>query len=300
MTSNQYRAWSGSAIARARWFRASRIIAKAPTMTVGLMHWELGGYRPATSRSSRPSTSTRARSARDVAEAIFATPNCTTVFCDRRAADRRHGAHGPRARRRRRAHGATTPTTARFVRRRRARGRPRPRSSRALRETRRRGAAQLPAGRLRGGDALLRRVRARGRRARWSTASRCSSPATRTGRERFARSRAADRRRRHQGAARRHHRRTAMLTDLFRKRGVKLDRTYQLNTGGNTDFLNMLNRDAARRRRRSRRPRRCSRSPPSGSTTTTSTSARATTCRGRTTTRSASCAWRAGCSATCR
>lgn len=33
-----------------------------------------------------------------------------------------------------------------------------------------------------------------------------------------------------------------MLTDLFRKRGVTLDRTYQLNTGGNTDFLNMLNR----------------------------------------------------------
>jgi myo-inositol-1-phosphate synthase len=33
-----------------------------------------------------------------------------------------------------------------------------------------------------------------------------------------------------------------MLTDLFHKRGVKLERTYQLNTGGNTDFLNMLNR----------------------------------------------------------
>ena len=30
------------------------------------------------------------------------------------------------------------------------------------------------------------------------------------------------------------------LADLFNKRGVKLDRTYQLNTGGNTDFLNML------------------------------------------------------------
>jgi len=30
------------------------------------------------------------------------------------------------------------------------------------------------------------------------------------------------------------------LTDLFAKRGVKLERTYQLNTGGNTDFLNML------------------------------------------------------------
>jgi myo-inositol-1-phosphate synthase len=32
------------------------------------------------------------------------------------------------------------------------------------------------------------------------------------------------------------------LTDLFRKRGVLLEHTYQLNTGGNTDFLNMLNR----------------------------------------------------------
>ncbi len=30
-----------------------------------------------------------------------------------------------------------------------------------------------------------------------------------------------------------------VLTDLFHKRGVPVDRTYQLNTGGNTDFLNM-------------------------------------------------------------
>jgi myo-inositol-1-phosphate synthase len=34
-----------------------------------------------------------------------------------------------------------------------------------------------------------------------------------------------------------------VLTDLFRKRGVRLDRTYQLNFGGNTDFLNMLERE---------------------------------------------------------
>lgn len=32
-----------------------------------------------------------------------------------------------------------------------------------------------------------------------------------------------------------------ILTDLFAKRGVAVDRTYQLNTGGNTDFLNMKN-----------------------------------------------------------
>ena len=34
-----------------------------------------------------------------------------------------------------------------------------------------------------------------------------------------------------------------ILTDLFRKRGVRLDRTYQLNFGGNTDFMNMLERE---------------------------------------------------------
>ncbi len=33
-----------------------------------------------------------------------------------------------------------------------------------------------------------------------------------------------------------------VLTDLFAKRGAVLDRTYQINTGGNTDFLNMSNR----------------------------------------------------------
>jgi myo-inositol-1-phosphate synthase len=32
------------------------------------------------------------------------------------------------------------------------------------------------------------------------------------------------------------------LTRLFEDRGVKIDHTYQLNVGGNTDFLNMLNR----------------------------------------------------------
>ncbi len=34
-----------------------------------------------------------------------------------------------------------------------------------------------------------------------------------------------------------------MLARLFADRGVRIDRTYQLNFGGNTDFLNMLERD---------------------------------------------------------
>jgi myo-inositol-1-phosphate synthase len=33
------------------------------------------------------------------------------------------------------------------------------------------------------------------------------------------------------------------LTNLFRERGVRVDRTYQLNFGGNTDFQNMLERE---------------------------------------------------------
>ncbi|WP_456316648.1 hypothetical protein [Teichococcus aestuarii] len=34
-----------------------------------------------------------------------------------------------------------------------------------------------------------------------------------------------------------------MLANLFRERGVRLDRTYQLNFGGNSDFQNMLERE---------------------------------------------------------
>ena len=71
-----------------------------------------------------------------------------------------------------------------------------------------------------------------------------------------------------------------VLAKLFEDRGVELDRTYQLNFGGNMDFKNMLERErlvskkisktqsvqiAARRAAREGR---------------TSTSARATTCRG--------------------
>lgn len=42
------------------------------------------------------------------------------------------------------------------------------------------------------------------------------------------------------------------LADLFEKRGVKIERTYQLNTGGNTDFLNMLNRSRLVSKKRSK------------------------------------------------
>jgi myo-inositol-1-phosphate synthase len=43
-----------------------------------------------------------------------------------------------------------------------------------------------------------------------------------------------------------------VLTNLFRNRGVKLERTYQLNTGGNTDFLNMLNQSRLASKKKSK------------------------------------------------
>ncbi len=43
-----------------------------------------------------------------------------------------------------------------------------------------------------------------------------------------------------------------VLTDIFAKRGVKLLRTYQLNTGGNTDFLNMKNQQRLASKKKSK------------------------------------------------
>ena len=43
-----------------------------------------------------------------------------------------------------------------------------------------------------------------------------------------------------------------VLTNLFRDRGVKVERTYQLNFGGNTDFYNMLERDRLQSKKESK------------------------------------------------
>ena len=100
----------------------------------------------------------------------------------------------------------------------------------------------LPAGRLRAGDQVVRRAGPPGRRRRSSTRSRCSSAASRTG---SAGSPSeglpviGDDIKSQVGATISHR----VLTRLFMDRGVRLDRTYQLNFGGNTDFLNMLERE---------------------------------------------------------
>ena len=51
----------------------------------GLMHAEIGGYRPGDIHVVAAWDVDRRKVGRDVAEAIFAKPNCTAVFCARGA-----------------------------------------------------------------------------------------------------------------------------------------------------------------------------------------------------------------------
>ncbi|HEX8838868.1 MAG TPA: inositol-3-phosphate synthase, partial [Sphingomicrobium sp.] len=49
---------------------------------IGLSHWDLGGYRPKDLKVVAAWDIDSRKVGRDVSEAIFAPPNCTTVFCD--------------------------------------------------------------------------------------------------------------------------------------------------------------------------------------------------------------------------
>src|SRR5659263_306068 len=48
---------------------------------VGLMHWDLGGYKPTDIKVVAAFDVDARKVGKDVAEAIFAPPNCTTIFC---------------------------------------------------------------------------------------------------------------------------------------------------------------------------------------------------------------------------
>jgi len=90
-----------------------------------------------------------------------------------------------------------------------------------------------------------------------------------------------------------------VLTRLFQDRGVRLDHTYQLNFGGNTDFLNMLERERLISKKISKTNAVASQST-MRCRPTTSTWGRATTCRGCSIGSGPTSAWRAPRSETCR
>ena len=103
-------------------------------------------------------------------------------------------------------------------------------------------ARQLHAGRLAAGDGILRPGLPRRGRSASSTACRASSCPIETWAKKFTDAGipcVGDDVKAQVGATITHR----TLARLFNDRGVRIDSTYQLNTGGNTDFLNMLNRD---------------------------------------------------------
>jgi myo-inositol-1-phosphate synthase len=206
---------------------------------IGLSHWDLGGYRPKDLRIVAAWDIDRRKVGRDVAEAIFAKPNCTTVFCDHvpetgttvrmgklldGVAD--HMAEFPEERSFMLANGQREPTRDEVVE--------------VLRDT--------------GTDVLVNYLPVGSQQATEFYAE-CAleakvafvncMPVFIGSDEGWARRFEdagvpviGDDIKAQLGATIVHR----VLTDLFHKRGVKLDRTYQLNTGGNTDFLNMLER----------------------------------------------------------
>ena len=54
---------------------------KDPQDAIGLMHGEIGGYRPSDIEVVAALDIDSRKVGRDLSEAIFAKPNCTTVFC---------------------------------------------------------------------------------------------------------------------------------------------------------------------------------------------------------------------------
>lgn len=53
---------------------------KNPEDIIGLMHWDIGGYRPGDIEVVAAIDIDKRKVGKDVSEAIFAKPNCTTVF----------------------------------------------------------------------------------------------------------------------------------------------------------------------------------------------------------------------------
>ncbi|PSJ36667.1 inositol-3-phosphate synthase [Allosphingosinicella deserti] len=205
---------------------------------IGLMHWDLGGYRPKDIKVVAAWDIDRRKVGRDVAEAIFEKPNCTAIFCDHVPASgtivemgrildgfSEHMADAPDDRTFLVAD-AGEPDKDAIVRR--------------LKET--------------GTDVLMNYLPV-GSQTATEFYAECALeagvafvnniPVFIASNEGWAKRFEdagvpiiGDDIKAQLGATIVHR----VLTDLFHKRGVKLDRTYQLNTGGNTDFLNMSNR----------------------------------------------------------
>ncbi|RMD78533.1 MAG: inositol-3-phosphate synthase, partial [Gammaproteobacteria bacterium] len=211
---------------------------KAPEEAIGLMHWEIGGYRPGDIEVVCAFDIDRRKVGRDVHEAIFAPPNCTTVFCGELPPSGVQVRMGPILDGFS-EHMRGYPESHTFL----PADAPQPGREEVVRALKDSGAEvllnYLPVGSeegarfyaecaLEAGVAFINCI----------PVFIVSDPAWARRFEAAGLPAIGDDIKAQLGATITHR----TLTDLFRKRGVKLERTYQLNTGGNTDFLNMLNR----------------------------------------------------------
>ncbi|HZW11069.1 MAG TPA: inositol-3-phosphate synthase [Phycisphaerales bacterium] len=204
--------------------------AKEDEFVPGLMHVSLGGYHVRDVEFVAGFDVSDAKVGRDIAEAIAAPPNNTFRFADVPAT-------GVKVQR-----GPTMDGLGRYLRQvvREAPGKPAD-VARVLRE---RGAevlvSYLPVGAERATEWYAEQALAAG--CAFVNCIPVFIASSRAWQDRFADSNLpliGDDIKSQVGATITHR----MLANLFRSRGVRLDRTYQLNFGGNADFMNMLERD---------------------------------------------------------
>lgn len=211
---------------------------KRPEEAIGLMHWEIGGYQPSDIDVVAAFDIDLRKVGKDVSEAIFEPPNCTTVFCHDLPKT------GVRVRLGRILDGVADhmqsyPDSRTFL----------PSDERqASREeivlALRQSGAEVLVNYLPVGSEEAARFYAECALDAGVALVNCipvfivSDPGFSRRFEEKGIPIVGDDIKAQLGATITHR----VLTDLFHKRGVELVNTYQLNTGGNTDFLNMLNR----------------------------------------------------------
>lgn len=210
---------------------------KDPDDAIGLMHWEIGGFRPFDIEVVAAFDVDRRKVGQDVNEAIFAPPNCTTVFCGDLPAS------GIPVRMGRildgySEHMSEYPEHHAFL----LSDEAQPTQDEVVSALRESGAEILMNYLPVGSEEATRFYAECALEAGLGFVNNipvfiASDPEWAARFEQRNVPIVGDDIKAQLGATITHR----MLTDLFRKRGVKLERTYQLNTGGNTDFLNMLN-----------------------------------------------------------
>ncbi len=206
---------------------------------IGLMHWEIGGYAPHDIEVVAAFDIDRRKVGRDLSEAIFAKPNCTKVFCPDVPKT------GVKVRMGRVLDGLSDhmknyPEDMTFV----PADEKEPTQEEVVRVLRESG-AEIVVNYLPVGSEEATRWYAEAALEAGCGFVNCipvfiaSDPAWARRFEEAGLPIVGDDIKAQVGATITHR----TLADLFRKRGVPVDRTYQMNTGGNTDFLNMLNRE---------------------------------------------------------